>query len=149
MPPGCRNDVEALSCSRNRTEATASLEGEQFRGGAVWRRGFKGGGACSTARPSASCGRHLAHPNGPVPRLQHCQTATCARGRGRVCTSTYAVRRQVLRGEPRSRFFQVDVRERYKINCYGGVRQGDVSGQALSCMPIRPMPDQLREEFEA
>ena len=45
-------------------------------------------------------------------------------------------------------FFQMDSGERRKIDGSSGVQQGDAMGPALFCMPLLPVLNQTREEFE-
>ena len=45
-------------------------------------------------------------------------------------------------------FFQMDSGERRKIDCSGGVQQGDAMGPALFCMRLLPVLKRTPEEFE-
>ena len=45
-------------------------------------------------------------------------------------------------------FFQMDLGERRKIDCSGGVQQEEAMGLALFCMPLLPVLERTREEFE-
>ena len=50
---------------------------------------------------------------------------------------------------PASVFFQMDSGERTKLECSRGVQQGDAMGQALFCLPLRPVLTRVREEHES
>ena len=45
---------------------------------------------------------------------------------------------------PASVFFQMDSRERTKLECSRRVQQGDAMGQALFCLPLRPVLTRVR-----
>ena len=44
--------------------------------------------------------------------------------------------------------FQMYSEERRIIECFSGVQQGDVMGQALFCMPLLPVLERIREESD-
>ena len=48
---------------------------------------------------------------------------------------------------PASVFFQMDSGERINLECSRGVQHGDAMGPALICLPLRPVPTKVREEY--
>ena len=71
----------------------------------------------------------------------HAEAATCVPALTPFITKCYGER-------PAPVFFQIDSGERRKIECSGGVQQGDAMGSALFCLPLLPVLKRIREEFE-